>query len=127
MPRFLRIGDSVVHVPSISNVSMAANCFGRPYLEICYHTSSKSSVHYFVNWSDCEAMFNYVKKAMKEIDTLLADVPLTDPLTDIEKVVENGKRIEKEIKEEMIKVEELGKEIKKEVSSLTKGQDKGAN
>ena len=78
MPRFLRLGDTVIHVPSVSNVSMNSNCFGKPYLTISYHTESRNIHHYYGVWSDCEADFNRVKDAVKEVETLLSSIPLTE-------------------------------------------------
>jgi hypothetical protein len=77
MPRFLRLQNTVIHVPSVSNVSMGTTCLGKPFLSISYHTSSKSICLSFKTWPECEEQFNTLKVAMKEIDTLLNEVPLT--------------------------------------------------
>lgn len=77
MPRFLRLQNTVIHVPSVSNVSMGTSCLGKPYLSISYHTAKKQDILCYKTWSDCEAAFNAVKDAVKEIDTLLSAVPLT--------------------------------------------------
>jgi copper chaperone CopZ len=79
MPRFLRLKNTVIHVPSVSNVSMGTSCLGKPYLAITYHTSKKVDTLCFSSWSDCESGFNAVKEAVKEIDSLLVSVPLTAP------------------------------------------------
>ena len=77
MPRFLRLQNTVIHVPSVSNVTMGTTCFGKPYLSISYYTSDKVVCLSYSNWTLCEQQFNTLKDAMKEIEGLLAPVPLT--------------------------------------------------
>ena len=79
MPRFLRLQNTVIHVPSVSNVSMGTSCLGKPYLYVSYHTAKKQDTLSFASWDLCEAAFNTVKDAVKEIDTLLSSIPLTTP------------------------------------------------
>ena len=77
MPRFLRLQNTVIHVPSVSNVSMGTTCFGKPYMSITFHHTAKTVCLSYKTWQTCESQFNTVKDAMKEIDTLLSSVPLT--------------------------------------------------
>jgi hypothetical protein len=77
MPRFLRLKNTVIHVPSVSNVLMGTTCFGLPFLSISYHIPTKPIRLSFKTWPECEEQFNTLKVAMKEIDTLLNEVPLT--------------------------------------------------
>jgi hypothetical protein len=77
MPRFVRVENTMVHIPSLSSVSMLSNCFGRPYLMLHYHTKMNMKIQYS-SWEKCEADFNRIKTALVEIETLLQRVPLTD-------------------------------------------------
>jgi len=86
MPRFLRLQNTVIHVPSVSNVSMGTSCLGKPYLYVSYHTAKKQDTLSFASWDLCEAAFNTVKDAVKEIDTLLSSIPLTTPESPVQKV-----------------------------------------
>jgi hypothetical protein len=90
MPRFLRLQNTVIHVPSVSDVSMGTSCLGKPYLSVSYHTAKKQDTLYYKTWSDCETAFNSVKAAVKEIDTLLSSVPLTTPDSSQKVTVEMG-------------------------------------
>ncbi len=94
MPRFLRLQNTVIHIPSVSNVSMGTSCLGNPYLYVSYHTTKKQDTLCYKTWSDCEAAFNSVKVAVKEIDTLLSAVPLTTPETVTPKVEEVVVKVE---------------------------------
>lgn len=77
MPRFVRIENTMVHIPSLSSVSIHSNCFGRPYLMMYYHTKMNMKIQYS-SWDKCEADFNRLKVALVEIEALLQKVPLTD-------------------------------------------------
>jgi hypothetical protein len=89
MPRFLRLKNSMVHVPSLSSVSMASGCFGRPYLSLYYHMTKHVQKIQYREWEACEKDFNRVKKAMNEIEVMLSPVPLTeDPVVVAEPVKE---------------------------------------
>lgn len=113
MPRFLRIQNTVIHIPSVSNVSMGTTCLGKPYLAVTFHHTGKTTFLYYGTWTTCELHFNAVKTAMKEIDTLLASVPLTDsePLpTPIEKEAKelDAKKVESRAEEVVKPVEGEG-------------------
>jgi hypothetical protein len=77
MPRFLRLKNHMVHVPSLSSVTMSSGCFGRPYLTLHYHVTNMRKINY-AQWDVCERDFNRVKKAMNEIEVMLAPIPLTE-------------------------------------------------
>ncbi len=77
MPRFVRVENTMIHVPSLSSVSMHSNCLGRPYLMLYYHTKMNTKIQYS-SWDKCEADFNRVKTALVEIDSLLHKIALTD-------------------------------------------------
>ena len=77
MPRFVRIENTMVHIPSLSSVSIHSNCFGRPYLMLYYHTKMNMKIQYS-SWEKSEADFNRLKTALVEIEALLQTVPLTD-------------------------------------------------
>lgn len=82
MPRFLNIGSDVFHVPSLSNISMGSNCFGTHYISIYYHTSKKVTNIYYNSWEACIHDFNRLETSMKEIDSLLSKIHLTEPNND---------------------------------------------
>ena len=77
MPRFLRIKNTMVHVPSLSSVSMGTGCMGSPYISLYYHTKQDMKISYG-KWDECERDFNRVKAALKEIDTALDGIVLTE-------------------------------------------------
>ena len=79
MPRFLRLQNTVIHVPSVSNVSMGTTCLGKPFLSVTYHTGPKTTCLSYKTCADCENHFNTLKAAMKEIESLLVSIPLTTP------------------------------------------------
>lgn len=87
MPRFLRLKNNMIHIPSLSSVSMSAGCFGRPHLSLYYHITKNVQKINYNNWEVCEKDFNRVKKAMNEIESMLAPVLLTEEpvkLVDVE-------------------------------------------
>ena len=112
MSRFLRLKNTIIHVPSVSNVSMGTSCLGKPYLSVSYHTGKKQDTLCYKTWVECESAFNTVKNAVKEIDALLANVPLTSPseVTVKEVVVESAKPSVPQASEEGIQKEESQKD-----------------
>ncbi len=83
MPRFIRLVNNMIHVPSLSSVTMSAGCFGRPYLTLYYHNMKNVHTVKYKDWSICESDFNRVKKAMNEIEMMLSPVPLTTEVTTV--------------------------------------------
>lgn len=78
MSRFLRINSSVVHVPSLANVSMTTNFLGSPRLCLYYHTQ-KTQIMRCGNYEETEKQMMRIKKAMKAIEVALEDIPLVEP------------------------------------------------
>ena len=78
MSRFLRINSSVVHVPSLANVSMTTNCVGSPRLCLYYHTQ-KTQIMKCGNYEETERQMMRIKTAMKAIDVALEGIPLVEP------------------------------------------------
>ena len=78
MSRFLRINSSVVHVPSLANVSMTTNCVGSPRLCLYYHTQ-KTQIMSCGNYEETERQMMRIKTAMKAIDVALEGIPLVEP------------------------------------------------
>ena len=79
MPRFVRIGNEVIHIPSLANVSMGTSCFGKPFLCFYYHNQKNQTMSYgFGKWQACEADLIRIKAAMMEIEKILQTVPLTE-------------------------------------------------
>jgi hypothetical protein len=77
MPRFLRFFNTMIHVPSLSSVSIDTDCFGRPYLLLTYHVQKDIHIS-FPNWAECEAAMTKVKGAMTEVEAALASIPLVE-------------------------------------------------
>lgn len=77
MPRFLRIKNTMIHVPSLFNVSMGTSCMGYPYLHLSYHTKQEMTISY-KGWDECERDFNRVKAALKEVEAALDGIVLTE-------------------------------------------------
>lgn len=77
MPRFLRIKNTMIHIPSLFNVSMGTSCMGYPYMHLSYHTKQEMTISY-AKWDDCERDFNRVKSALKEVDSALDGIVLTE-------------------------------------------------
>jgi hypothetical protein len=67
----------MIHVPSLSSVSISTNCFGRPYLCLHFHTQKSLNIHYR-NWDECQDALSKVKTAMGEIEAALAQIPLVE-------------------------------------------------
>ena len=78
MSRFLRINSSVVHVPSLANVSMTTNCLGSPRLCLYYHTQ-KTQIMSCGNYEETEKQMMRIKTAMKAIEVALEGIPLVEP------------------------------------------------
>ena len=79
MPRFVRIGNEVIHIPSLANVSMGTNCWGAPFLCFYYHNQKNQTMSYgFGKWAACEADLIRVKTAMIEIERVVGVIPLTE-------------------------------------------------
>jgi hypothetical protein len=118
MPRFLRLGNEMIHVPSLSSVTIRTNCFGRPLITLSYHTT-KSVLHLrYSNWDSCQKDFNQLKNALNEVEALLNKIPLTEPdLQEFNTIVEK-KMIE--IKESIDTMDILVKEgIKSTETSIS--------
>lgn len=78
MSRFLRINKTVIHVPSLANVSMTTDCIGTPSLLLYYHTQKTQSL-ICGNHAECEKQMMRIKSAMKTIETALDSIPLVEP------------------------------------------------
>jgi hypothetical protein len=79
MARFVRIGNNVVHIPSLANVSITTTCLGRPALCFYFHNQTHQQVSgIWKTYEDCERDLIRVKSAMMEIEKALVAVPLTE-------------------------------------------------
>ena len=94
MPRFLRIGNTMLHVPSLSSVTINTNCIGKPFIAVSYHTTKNILYLNYRNWEECQKDFNRVKTAMAEVEHLLDTILLTEPETP-KQVQEPAKESEK--------------------------------
>lgn len=79
MPRFLRVGNEMIHVASLSSTTIGTTCLGQPLLTLSFH-ATKSVVRVRYNsWESCQHDFNRIKNAVNEVEELLNKVPLTEP------------------------------------------------
>ncbi len=79
MPRFLRLGNEMIHVPSLSSATIGTNCFGRPLITLSYHATKNILYVRYSTWDSCQKDFNRIKNALNEVEDLLNKVPLTEP------------------------------------------------
>ena len=79
MPRFLRVGNDMIHIPSLSSVTIGTTCFGKPYIALSYHATKKILCVSYKNWELCQIDFNRVKLAMGEVEELMGKILLTEP------------------------------------------------
>ncbi len=77
MPRFLRIKNTMIHVPSLFNVNMGTSWFGYPFLRLSFHTKQECKISYD-KWETCERDLHRIMIAIKEIETALQSIPLLD-------------------------------------------------
>ena len=88
MPRFVRVGNEVIHIPSLANVSMGTSCWGAPFLCFYYHNQKNQTMSYgFGKWTACEADLIRVKTAMIEIEKVVGVIPLTEEKESLVSVV----------------------------------------
>lgn len=79
MPRFLRLGNEMIHVPSLSSATIGTNCFGRPLITLSYHATKSILYVRYGTWESCQKDFNRIKNALNEVEDLLNKIPLTEP------------------------------------------------
>ena len=78
MPRFLRLGNRMIHVPSVTSVTIGTSCFGRPTITIAFH-ATKDILHVsYSNWDECQKEFTNIKNALTEVESILEKIPLTE-------------------------------------------------
>lgn len=92
MSRFLRISETVIHVPSLANVSMTTTCNGAPRICLYYHTQ-KTQILQCGKYEECEKQMMRIKTAMKAIETALDGIPLVESET-AETKIETTKPLE---------------------------------
>lgn len=79
MPRFLRLQDKMIYVPSLSSVTVMTSCFGYPTISLSYHAVKSPEYIYYIAWDKCQLDFNRVKNALNEVDNALSKITLTEP------------------------------------------------
>jgi hypothetical protein len=87
MPRFVRLFNHMIHVPSLSSVSIGTSCWGTPYLSLHFHTQKSLNIHY-KKWADCEQAMSKVKTAMVEVEAALVAIPLVEPVAPVVQVLQ---------------------------------------
>ena len=81
MTRFIRIGKTIVHIPSLANVTMDTSCFGAPQLNLYYHVQAHKTISYgWGSWETCEKDLIRVKQAMVLSEKALENMPLTEEI-----------------------------------------------
>jgi len=79
MTRFIRIGKTMVHIPSLANVTMETSCWGSPQLNLYYHVQAHKTISYgWAQWEACEKDLIRVKQAMVLSEKALENMPLTE-------------------------------------------------
>lgn len=85
MPRFVRIHQHVIHIPSLANVSMGTTCLGQPFLTFYYHNQHSQTISYgWGKWEECEKDLIQIKTAMMETERVLSTVVLTEKTQTVE-------------------------------------------
>lgn len=69
----------MIHMPSISSVTIGTNCLGRPLVTISYHATKEVVFTYYRTWEECQKDFARIKAALSEVEALLEKIPLTEP------------------------------------------------
>ena len=81
MTRFIRIGKTIVHIPSLANVTMDTSCWGSPQLNLYYHVQAHKTISYsWGSWEACEKDLIRVKQAMVLSEKALETMPLTEEI-----------------------------------------------
>lgn len=81
MTRFIRIGKTIVHIPSLANVTMDTSCWGSPQLNLYYHVQAHKTITYaWGSWEACEKDLIRVKQAMVLSEKALENMPLTEEI-----------------------------------------------
>jgi len=81
MTRFIRIGKTIIHIPSLANVTMETSCFGAPQLNLYYHVQAHKAISYgWGKWGDCEKDLIRIKQAMVLSEKALETMPLTEEI-----------------------------------------------
>jgi hypothetical protein len=81
MTRFIRIGKTMVHIPSLANVTMETSCWGSPQLNLYYHVQAHKTINYsWAQWEACEKDLIRVKQAMVLSEKALENMPLTEEI-----------------------------------------------
>lgn len=112
----------MVHVPSISSVTIGSTCFGYPIVTISYHATKATTRISYSSWEDCQADFKRIKAALLEVETLLEKILLTQE-EEVKK--SESKKVEKnmiELKESIDTMEVLVKELAPQQPQEGKGK-----
>jgi len=81
MTRFIRIGKTMVHIPSLANVTMETSCWGSPQLNLYYHVQAHKTINYsWAQWEACEKDLIRIKQAMVLSEKALENMPLTEEI-----------------------------------------------
>ena len=81
MTRFIRVSNTIIHIPSLANVTMDTSCWGSPQLNLYYHVQAHKTISYtWGSWEACEKDLIRVKQAMVLSEKALENMPLTEEI-----------------------------------------------
>jgi hypothetical protein len=89
MTRFIRVAKTIIHIPSLANVTMDTSCFGAPQLNLYYHVQAHKTIQYgWGQWELCEKDLIRIKQAMLLSEKALENMPFTEEVKKEELQVE---------------------------------------
>jgi len=76
MSRLLRIGQKVIHVPSVMQIFVGQNYNCNSVMTICYHNERIEKIEYPLGkWADCDKDHERMEKCMKAVADVLSVLP----------------------------------------------------
>ena len=79
MTRFIRVAKTIIHIPSLANVTMDTSCFGAPQLNLHYHVQGNKTIQYgWGQWDLCEKDLIRIKQSILLCEKALENMPFTE-------------------------------------------------
>lgn len=76
MSRLLRIGQKVIHIPSVAQVFVGQNHNNQSVMTIMYHNNKVERIEYpLAQWADCDKDHERMEKCMKAVADVLSVIP----------------------------------------------------
>ena len=80
MSRLLRIGQKVIHIPSVAQVFVGQNYNNQSVMTIRYHNEYVEKIEYPLGkWADCDKDHQRMEKCMKTVADVLSVIPEKEP------------------------------------------------